>query len=81
MRDIEQIRAENRLLPLNPDGHIVSPLYSPSHRYRAQILDWADANPTLVPDWLKHDLTLYGKGFRNQVQLDREGRCSTPEEQ
>jgi len=56
--NVLELQAQNRSVPLNADGHIVSPLCSPDPSYRAKLIAFADdpANRGRVPIWLINDL-------------------------
>ena len=58
--NVLEIQAQNRALPLNADGHIVSPLCCADAAYRAKLIAWAEdpANVGKVPAWLIHDLSV-----------------------
>ena len=52
------IHAEGKDFPCNAEGQIVSPLHSPDLTYRQRVFRWADENPTRLPTWLIHDLSV-----------------------
>ena len=58
MRNLERLQAENRCLPKNHEGHIVSPKYlNPDSAYLSKWRDWLKTHPvTDRPAWLRGDI-------------------------
>lgn len=56
--DLPRLSEENRCLPRNADGHIVSPRYSKG-TYLAKWGEWCRKNPRETwPEWLKKDVDI-----------------------
>ena len=59
-----RINAEGKNFPVNNEGFIVSPRYTPSPEYRERVVEWVRANPDRIPAWLKADMELMRGGKR-----------------
>ena len=75
--NLDRLYAENRCLPRNADGHIVSPYYLPvGSSYLSVWREWLKKTPKSEwPDWLRKDIERMRKrGTRSTLRSD----ASTP---
>ena len=71
MKDLNRLQRENKCLPKNAEGHIVSPKYlNPDSPYLSQWREWLQTHPvTDRPAWLRGDIQSMRKNGKRSKMI------------